>query len=92
MDKKSLLIQILQKLSNHRDMANVFLLLIEKYTLSDDALNWLIDLLGETLQQAKSFLNESQKKRYQQWLHKLKTFADEEKIEHDEADLLIADL
>ena len=90
--KKALLIQILNKLKPHRELADGILALIESWYANDKAVDGLIHVISNSIRTLK---DGEQKTVLQKWLEmvqKIKDMEENEKMSEEELDKLLADI
>jgi peptide subunit release factor 1 (eRF1) len=90
--KKELLIQILNKLKPHRDLADGILALIESSYADEKAIDGVIHVIANSI---KTLKNSEQKTILQKGLEKIqqiKSMEEDEEISEEELDAILADI
>lgn len=91
MDKKTLLIHLLERLRAHRPMAEGILLLIQKQEFDDQLIDGILHIIADALRSTKSLIAQKKLRASQTILKKIKE-QEQRHLDEDDAELLLAQL
>jgi len=92
MTKKDLLIQILQKLIPHRDLADGILALIESGYVDEKAIDGVIHILAHSIKKLKKDQDKTKLQKWLEMIQKIKIMEEDEKMSESDLDKLLNDI